>query len=144
MYILYSSQSDAVVVFLLPEKQATYSACHLHPFLRTQLGALGSCQKETPKKHCCFDIDYNQHMQTQAHAKLSNLSSHAGCQYLKQVMLYLSGTATLSQTLLERNKRDCKHLSQDVVCLNTWQQVFPGSPVLLCDKSMMTTKHHHL
>lgn len=77
--ILYSSRSDAVVVFRF--LRAAWKTGYLTALTTCTpssglSGALGSCQrrKANTKKSCSSDTDYNKHMHTQAHVKLSNLS----------------------------------------------------------------------
>lgn len=57
---------------------------------------------------------------------------HTGYQCPEQIMLYLTGTATLSVTLLYcKNKKEYSTDISVKYCILA--QVFPGSPVLLCD-----------
>lgn len=84
-------------------------------------GALGSCQRrnENTKKCCSSDMDYNKHMQTQAHVKLSNLSiilsASISC---RSSCIWLELQHCLCHYFTVKKGKGVVHLSQ--VLYHTW------------------------
>lgn len=75
-----------------------YLQC-LPPAPQDSAGSSGFLSKEKRKQETLLFWFRLQQTYANTHVKLLNLSSHPGCQCLKQIMLYLTGSATLSLTL---------------------------------------------